>query len=78
MVIDDPIGHDPNDVTDDPFEDSVGGGGIIAVVLLIVAILLLVFMFREELGIGTPTMEVDIPDRIDVEEPSPTPPAIDD
>lgn len=49
-------------------EVATGGGGILAIVLLIVAILLLVFLFREELGFGTPHAEIEIPERIEVDE----------
>ena len=49
---------------------ETAGGGILAIVLLIVAILLLVFLFRDELGLGTPTAEIAIPERITIEEPA--------
>ena len=50
---------------DDAFDiPETPSGGMLAIVLLVVAILMLVFLFRHELGIGTPTMEVAIPERI--------------
>ena len=58
------------DETFDPEEVETSGGGILAIVMLIVAILLLVFLFRDELGLGTPTAEISIPERIEVEEPA--------
>lgn len=59
-----------DDAAPEPEEVESAAGGILAIVLLIVAILLLVFLFREELGLGTPTAEITIPDRIEVEEPA--------
>lgn len=59
-----------DDETPDPEEVESAGGGILAIVLLIVAILLLVFLFRDELGLGTPTAEISIPERIEVDEPA--------
>lgn len=58
-----------DDDTIDP-EVETAGGGILAIVLLIVAILLLIFLFRDELGIGTPTAQISIPERIEVDEPA--------
>lgn len=67
------------DSVNDPHDDGLDipetpSGGMLAIVLLVVAIVLLVFLFREELGIGTPTMEVAIPERIVAEEPDAPPP----
>lgn len=42
-----------------------GGGGILAVVLLIIVLAVLVFVFRDELGLGSKT-EINIPNKIDV------------
>lgn len=43
-----------------------GGGGVLAVVLLIIAVLVLLFLFRDQLGFGSRTTEIQIPDKIDV------------
>lgn len=43
-----------------------GGGGVLAVVLLIIAILVLLFLFRDQLGFGSNTTEVKVPDQINV------------
>ena len=43
-----------------------GGGGVLAVVLLIIVVLVLLFLFRDQLGFGSDTTEVQIPDKIDV------------
>jgi uncharacterized membrane protein len=43
-----------------------GGGGVLAVVLLIVVVLVLLFLFRDQLGFGTKTTEVNVPDKIEV------------
>ncbi len=43
-----------------------GGGGVMAVVLLIIVVLVLLFVFRDQLGFGSTTTEVNIPDKIDV------------
>ncbi len=43
-----------------------GSGGVLAVVLLIIVILVLLFLFRDSLGFGGSTTEVQIPDQIDV------------
>ena len=47
--------------------DRGGGGGLIAVVLLIIAVLALLFLFRNELGFGSSTTEVEVPDKIEVD-----------
>lgn len=70
------------DSVDDRHDDGMEipetpSGGILAIVLLVVAILLLVFLFRDELGLGTPTMEVAIPERIEVPEADDAPPPVD-
>jgi hypothetical protein len=46
--------------------DRGGGGGVLAVVLLIIALLVLLFMFRDDLGFGSETTEVEVPDSINV------------
>jgi len=43
-----------------------GGGGVLAVVLLIIAILVLLFLFRDQLGFGSKTTNVKVPDQINV------------
>jgi len=43
-----------------------GGGGVIAVVLLIIVVLALLYMFRDQLGFGSKTTNVNVPDTIDV------------
>lgn len=43
-----------------------GGGGVLAVVLVILALLVLLFLFRDQLGFGGDTTEVQVPDSIDV------------
>jgi len=63
---------DPN-LVDDPSmidEEEKSGGGILAIALLALVVLLLIFLFREELGIGTPQAEISIPDRIEVDLPA--------
>lgn len=46
--------------------DRGGGGGVLAVVLLIIALLVLLFLFRDDLGFGGSTTEVDVPESINV------------
>ena len=43
-----------------------GGGGVLAVVLLIIVVLVLLFLFRDQLGFGGKTTEVQVPDEINV------------
>jgi uncharacterized membrane protein len=43
-----------------------GGGGVLAVVLLIIVVLVLLFLFRDQLGFGSKTTEVNVPNKIDV------------
>ena len=43
-----------------------GSGGVLAVVLLIVLVLVLLFLFRDQLGMGGDTTEVQVPDEIQV------------
>lgn len=43
-----------------------GGGGVIAVVLLIIIVLALLWLFRDNLGFGNKTTNVNIPDKINV------------
>ena len=42
-----------------------GGGAVLAVVLLIIVVLVLLYMFRDNLGLGSKTT-VDIPNKVDV------------
>jgi hypothetical protein len=46
--------------------DGGGGGGVLAVVLLIIVVLVLLFLFRDQLGFGSKTTEVKVPDKIEV------------
>jgi hypothetical protein len=43
-----------------------GSGGVLAVVLLIIALLVLLFLFRDQLGFGSDTTEVEVPESINV------------
>ena len=43
-----------------------GSGGVLAVVLLIIVVLVLLFVFRDQLGFGGSTTEVQVPDEINV------------
>ena len=43
-----------------------GSGGVLAVVLLIIVVLVLLFLFRDQLGFGGDTTEIEVPDKIDV------------
>ena len=43
-----------------------GGGGVLAVDLLIIVVLVLLFLFRDQLGFGSKTTEVNVPHKIDV------------
>ena len=43
-----------------------GGGGVLAVVLLLIVVLVLLFLFRDQLGFGSRTTEVEVPDQIEV------------
>jgi uncharacterized membrane protein len=46
--------------------DRGGGGGLLAVVLLIIVVLVLLFLFRDQLGFGGDTTEIEVPEQIDV------------
>lgn len=53
--------------TDEPatvVEADNGGGGILAVILMIIVVLILLFLFRDQLGLGSE--EISIPDKIEV------------
>ena len=43
-----------------------GSGGVLAVVLLVIVVLVLLFLFRDQLGFGSRTTEVKVPDEINV------------
>ena len=43
-----------------------GSGGVLAVVLLIIVVLVLLFLFRDQLGFGGDTTEIQVPEQIDV------------
>ena len=43
-----------------------GGGGILAVVLLIIVVLVLLYLFRDNLGLGGHTTNINVPNAIDV------------
>lgn len=60
-------------MSDDRLDTDPGGpgGAPIAIGLLVLILLLLVFLFREELGIGSPTAEITIPERFETEIPAP-------
>ena len=46
--------------------DSGGGGGVLAIVLLIIVVLVLLWVFRDQLGMGSGDTTVEVPDQIDV------------
>ena len=43
-----------------------GSGGIVAVVVLIIVVLGLLYVFRDELGLGSKATTINIPDKINV------------
>jgi len=43
-----------------------GSGGVLAVVVLIIVVLVLLFLFRHELGLGGKAVEIEVPDKIEV------------
>jgi len=43
-----------------------GSGGVLAVILLIIVVLVLLFLFRNELGLGSDKVEIQVPDKIEV------------
>jgi len=43
-----------------------GGGGVLAVVLLIIVVLVLLYVFRDNLGFGSKTTNITVPDKINV------------
>jgi uncharacterized membrane protein len=46
--------------------DRGGGGGVLAIVLLLIVLLVLLFLFRDQLGFGGSTTQVQVPDEISV------------
>ncbi|MEG3153980.1 hypothetical protein [Sphingomonas sp. RB1R13] len=43
-----------------------GSGGIVAVVVLIIVVLGLLYVFRDQLGLGSKATTINIPDKINV------------
>ncbi|GAC1572252.1 MAG: hypothetical protein NVS3B5_00990 [Sphingomicrobium sp.] len=43
-----------------------GSGGIVAVVVLIIVVLVLLFLFRDQLGLGSKSSTINVPDKISV------------
>ena len=43
-----------------------GGGGVLAVVLLIIVVLVLLYIFRDNLGLGGESTNINVPNSIDV------------
>ena len=58
--------HDTERTTIVETNGGGGGGGVLAIVLLIIVVLVLLFLFRDQLGFGSRTTEVNVPDKIDV------------
>jgi hypothetical protein len=44
-----------------------GSGGVVAVVLLIIVVLVLLFLFRDQLGFGSKSTDINIPDKVNVD-----------
>jgi uncharacterized membrane protein len=47
-------------------ETGGGGGGMLAVVLLIIVVLVLLYIFRDNLGLGGESTNINVPNSIDV------------
>lgn len=47
--------------------DGGGSGGVVAVVLLIIVVLVLLFLFRDQLGFGSKSTDINIPDKVNVD-----------
>lgn len=45
---------------------SGGGSGALVAVVLIIALLILAYVFRDNLGFGSKTTEIKVPDKINV------------
>jgi len=43
-----------------------GGGGVLAVVLLVIVVLVLLWVFRDQLGFGGDSTNINVPDQINV------------
>ncbi|MEO6248118.1 MAG: hypothetical protein ABIO85_05995 [Sphingomicrobium sp.] len=43
-----------------------GSGGIVAVVVLIIVVLVLLFLFRDQLGFGSHSSTINVPDKINI------------
>ncbi len=61
---DSPRAHDTVERTTIVETNRGGGGGALAVVILLIAVLALLYLFRNELGLGSKTTNVNIPDKI--------------
>ena len=64
-MADDPD-HDTDRTTIVETGGGGGGGGVLAIVLLIIVVLVLLFVFRDQLGFGSKTTNINVPDSIDV------------
>ena len=62
----DDLDHDTERTTIVETDGGGGGGGVLAVVLLIIVVLVLLFMFRNQLGLGSSKTDINVPDKIDV------------
>lgn len=62
----DDLDHDTERTTIVETGGGGGGGGVLAVVLLIIVVLVLLFVFRDQLGFGSKTTNINVPDSIDV------------
>jgi uncharacterized membrane protein len=47
-------------------ETGGGGGGVLAVVLLIIVVLVLLFVFRNELGLGSKST-IEVPSKVNID-----------
>lgn len=43
-----------------------GGGGVLAVVLLVIVVLVLLYIFRADLGLGSHSSSIAVPNKIDI------------
>ena len=62
----DDIDHETERTTIVETGNGGGGGGVLAVVLLIIVVLVLLFVFRDQLGFGNKSTNINVPDSIDV------------
>ena len=63
---DTPRTHDTVERTTIVQTDRGGGGGVLAVVILLIAVLALLYLFRNDLGLGSKKTTVNIPDKIEL------------